>query len=597
MALQFVDWISIVAFFVISLAVGIAVAKRAGSSAVEFFASGKNMPWWILGVSMVATTFSSDTPNLVTDMVRKHGVSGNWLWWSFLLTGMVTVFIYAKLWRRSGVLTDVEFYELRYSGKTAAFLRGFRSLYLGVFFNIIIMASVSLAAIKIGGVILNITPVQTMIVSSVIVVAYTMLGGLRGVLITDFIQFGIAMFGAVAAAVVAVRLPQVGGLTNLFANVNLQGKLSILPDFSDTSLLITVFIIPLTVQWWSVWYPGAEPGGGGYIAQRMLAAKNEKHAMGATLFFNIAHYALRPWPWIIVALASLVVFPSLESLQSAFPNMAPEIIKNDMAYPAMLTFLPAGLLGLVVASLIAAFMSTLSTHLNWGASYIVNDFYRRFVNRKPSEKQMVTVGKVSIVVLMAVAAVVALLLSNALQAFYILLQIGAGTGLLFLLRWFWWRINAASEIAAMTISFIVAIYFEFIHTRLGFPALIDWQKLIIGVGITTAGWIVVTFITKPTDQKTLFKFYQKIQPGGPGWQRVLDVAEKTGVDVSSLKGERWDMPYNLLAVSLGAIAIYSVLFSIGFFLYANLIPAIITLSTAMTSSFFLIKLWNRLKIR
>jgi len=510
---------------------------------------------------------------------------------------MVTVFIYAKLWRRSGVLTDVEFYELRYSGKTAAFLRGFRSLYLGVFFNIIIMASVSLAAIKIGGVILNITPVQTMIVSSVIVVAYTMLGGLRGVLITDFIQFGIAMFGAVAAAVVAVRLPQVGGLTNLFANVNLQGKLSILPDFSDTSLLITVFIIPLTVQWWSVWYPGAEPGGGGYIAQRMLAAKNEKHAMGATLFFNIAHYALRPWPWIIVALASLVVFPSLESLQSAFPNMAPEIIKNDMAYPAMLTFLPAGLLGLVVASLIAAFMSTLSTHLNWGASYIVNDFYRRFVNRKPSEKQMVTVGKVSIVVLMAVAAVVALLLSNALQAFYILLQIGAGTGLLFLLRWFWWRINAASEIAAMTISFIVAIYFEFIHTRLGFPALIDWQKLIIGVGITTAGWIVVTFITKPTDQKTLFKFYQKIQPGGPGWQRVLDVAEKTGVDVSSLKGERWDMPYNLLAVSLGAIAIYSVLFSIGFFLYANLIPAIITLSTAMTSSFFLIKLWNRLKIR
>jgi Na+/proline symporter len=416
MHLQSIDWLLIGGFFLVSLIVGISVARKAGSSAVEFFASGRNMPWWLLGVSMVATTFSADTPNLVTDLVRNHGVSGNWMWWAFLLTGMVTVFIYAKLWRRLGVLTDIEFYELRYSGKAAAFLRGFRSLYLGVFFNVIIMATVSLAAIKMGGVILGFSPLQTILISSVIVVVYTMLGGLRGVLITDFIQFFIAMFGAVAAAYIAVTLPQVGGLANLFSHVNVSDKLSILPDFSDTSLLMTVFVIPLAVQWWSVWYPGAEPGGGGYIAQRMLAAKNEKHAMGATFLFNITHYALRPWPWIIVALASLVVFPDLASLKAAFPDIAEGIIQHDLAYPAMLTFLPAGLLGLVIASLIAAFMSTISTHLNWGASYIVNDFYRRFIKKDPPEKQLVRVGRLSIVGLMALAAMVALLLQNALQA-------------------------------------------------------------------------------------------------------------------------------------------------------------------------------------
>lgn len=612
MILQWVDWASIIIFFVISLIVGICVAKRAGSSAVEFFASGKNMPWWLLGISMVATTFSSDTPNLVTDMVRKHGVSGNWLWWSFLLTGMVTVFIYAKLWRRSGVLTDIEFYELRYSGKAAAFLRGFRSLYLGVFFNIVIMATVSLAAIKIGGVILNISPVETILISSVIVVSYTMLGGLRGVLITDFIQFAIAMFGAVFAAVVAVKLPQVGGLKNLLSNPSISEKLSILPDFSDTSLLITVFIIPLTVQWWSVWYPGAEPGGGGYIAQRMLAAKNEKHAMGATFFFNISHYALRPWPWIIVALASIVVFPTLESLRAAFPNMPVDIVKHDMAYPAMLTFLPAGLLGLVVASLIAAYMSTISTHLNWGASYIVNDFYKRFLKKDPSERQMVLVGRVSIVILMVISGMVALSLSNALQVFHILLQIGAGTGLLFLLRWFWWRINAASEIAAMTISFLVAIYFEFIHKFFGFKVLmewkifgendiglnlklgpvelIEWKKLILGVGITTIGWIIVTFLTKPTEQKTLFSFYKKVYPGGPGWENVRKKALESGEDIQKNSEKKWDMPLNLLGVSLGTITIYSLLFSIGFWIYSNIFPAVLTLITGIVSSIFLIKI-------
>jgi SSS family solute:Na+ symporter len=597
MLLQPVDWALIGAFFLVSLLVGISVTRKAGSSAEEFFVSGRNMPWWLLGVSMVATTFSADTPNLVTDLVRNHGVSGNWMWWAFLLTGMVTVFVYAKLWRRSGVLTDIEFYELRYSGKTAAFLRGFRSLYLGIFFNVVIMATVSLAAIKIGGVILGIPPVPTILISSLIVVAYTMLGGLRGVLITDFIQFSIAMFGAVAAAWVAVNLPKVGGLKHLFSHTVVSGKLSILPDFSDSSLLIPIFVIPLAVQWWSVWYPGSEPGGGGYIAQRMLAAKNERHAMGATFLFNIAHYALRPWPWILVALASLVVFPDLESLKAAFPGVAPAIIKHDLAYPAMLTFLPAGLLGLVIASLIAAFMSTISTHLNWGASYIVNDFYKRFLNKNPREKQMVMVGRISIVVLMILAALLALLLQNALQAFHILLQIGAGTGLLFLLRWFWWRINAASELAAMMISFMVAVYFEFIHRHTGLPEIIEWKKLIIGVIITTVGWITVTLVTRPTEQVTLLSFYRKIRPGGPGWKKVLREASRSVEDVDSFLQEKWDFPTAMLAVLLGILTVYSILFAIGFWLYDNVPAGIISSVTALFSSVFLIRSWKRIRFK
>jgi len=594
MILQWVDWISIIAFFGVSLAVGICVVRRAGSSAAEFFASSRNMPWWLLGVSMVATTFSADTPNLVTDLVRQHGVSGNWLWWSFLITGMVTVFIYARLWRRSGVLTDIEFYELRYSGRAAAFLRGFRALYLGVFFNVIIMATVLLAAIKIGGVVLGISPLQTVLVTSAFVVTYTMLGGLRGVLLTDFIQFIFAMAGSIVAAYVVVNLPQVGGLENLLSHQAIRGKISILPDFSDTSLLMTVLIIPLAVQWWSVWYPGAEPGGGGYIAQRMLAAKNEKHATGATLLFNVAHYALRPWPWIFVALASIVVFPDLASLRSAFPDVAPEIVKHDLAYSAMLTYLPAGLLGLVIASLLAAVVSTISTHLNWGASYIVNDFYKRFVRRDPSEARQVRVGRVSIVVLMVLSAAVALLLENALQAFHILLQVGAGTGLLFLLRWFWWRINAAGEIAAMVISFLVAVYFEFFHPLLGLPDLADWQKLTTGVAVTTVGWVLVTLMTKPTDESTLRRFCREVHPGGPGWRRVLEgaVLDGEGVEPEGGPAGRWDVPRGLLNVFLGLVLIYSAMFATGFWLYSNTVPAVITSVTAVVSALLMRMAWR-----
>jgi Na+/proline symporter len=593
MILRSIDWVCIFAFFAISLVVGIIVSKKAGRSSSEFFLSGRNMPWWLLGVSMVATTFSTDTPNLVTDIVRQNGVSGNWVWWAFLLTGMLTVFVYAKLWRRCGVMTDIEFYELRYSGGIAAFLRGFRALYLGVFFNVVIMASVTLAAIKIGGVMLGLSPFQTVAIAAVVTVTYSMLGGLRGVLITDFIQFSVAMFGAIMAAKISLRHAQVSGLANLIVHPNVVGRISILPDFSDTSLLVAVFIIPIAVQWWSVWYPGSEPGGGGYLVQRMLAAKNEKNAMGATLLFNAAHYALRPWPWIIVALCSLVVFPDIESLKAAFPGVT---IGHDLAYPAMLTFLPAGLLGVVVASLIAAYMSTISTHLNWGSSYVVNDFYKRFLNSDATERQMVFAGRISTALLMVAACALAPFLENAKRAFDLMLQIGAGTGLLFILRWFWWRINAFSEITAMVVSFIVACYFEFIHTEIGLAPLESWQKLIIGVGITTVAWLVVTFITKPADEKTLRSFCRLVKPGGPGWKVVLQKARLDNDPVDE-SGKKWDLPVGILCMVFGCLAIYSALFATGFWIYANYVPAVILTIVAIISAALLVKAWAKLDIK
>ncbi len=590
MLLNALDWLFMILFFALSLAIGLAVTKRASRSTEEFFASGRSMPWWLLGISMVATTFSTDTPNLVTDIVRNHGVAGNWVWFAFLITGMITVFIYARLWKKSGVLTDIEFYELRYSGKAAAFLRGFRAIYLGFLFNVVIMATVSLAAIKIGGVLLGISPTTTIIISGIIVVIYSMLGGLTGVLITDFFQFLIAMTGAFAVAIYALKLPQVGGLGGLIAHEAVKSRISLLPDLSDPNTLIAVFIIPLTVQWWAAWYPGAEPGGGGYIAQRMFAAKNEQHAVGATFLFNIAHYALRPWPWIIVALASLIVFPDLASLRKAFPNVDPSIIRHDMAYPAMISFLPHGLLGLVVTSLVAAYMSTISTHLNWGASYIVNDFYKRFLKPEASEKELVLVGRLTTLVLMIFAGIFALFLSNALQAFHIILQIGAGTGLLFLLRWFWWRINAMSEIAAMTISFLVAVGFS-VARKMGVNSLQTWQEFTIGVAITTAGWLAVTFLTKPTDEETLLKFYSLVKPGGPGWKPFLRKIKEKGIK-PDLPSE-WNVPANLLNVFLGCVIVYSVLFAVGFWITSKVILASVTTGLALISSIGLLKSWKK----
>jgi SSS family solute:Na+ symporter len=595
MILQAVDWGFVVGFFILSLAIGLAVTRRAGKSSSEFFLSGRNMPWWLLGVSMVATTFSSDTPNLVTDIVRQNGVAGNWVWWAFLLTGMLTVFVYAKLWRRSRILTDIEFYELRYSGQAAAFLRGFRALYLGVFFNVLIMATVCLAMIKIGGVMLKWTPIQTLLIASLVTVVYSALGGLRGVLITDFFQFTIAMAGSIGAAIIAVRLPQVGGFGALLTSENVVSKLNLLPDFSNSEALLALLILPLAVQWWSVWYPGAEPGGGGYIAQRMLSAKSEKHAVGATLLFNVAHYALRPWPWIIVALCSILVFPTLDSLRVAFPHVNPGVLRHDLAYPAMLTFLPHGLLGLVVASLIAAFMSTISTHLNWGSSYVVNDFYKRFINPEASEKRQVLVGRLSTFGLMILAGLIALLLSNALQAFHILLQIGAGTGLLFILRWFWWRINPFSEITAMVVSFMVAVYLQLIHPRTGLPDISTHVRLVVGVGITTICWIVVTLLTKPTESKTLRSFYRLVKPGGPGWKRVIDEAKKDGELLEAAK-QGWDVPAGILCMVLGCFAVYSALFATGYWIYGRHTPASFLTLIAVVSTYLLTRAWKKLKL-
>ncbi len=594
MLLNTFDWILVALYFLISLIIGLTVTRRAGKNVSEFFLSGRNMPWWLLGVSMVATTFSADTPNLVTDIVRQNGVAGNWLWWAFLLTGMLTVFVYAKLWRRSKVMTDLEFYELRYNGKAAAFLRGFRAVYLGVFFNIMIMATVSLAMIKICGVMLKLSPLQTILIASIITAIYSALGGLLGVLITDFFQFFIAMIGSISAAVIALRLPDIGGLTTLISHPNVVSKISLLPDFSNYDALLAIFILPLLVQWWSVWYPGAEPGGGGYIAQRMLSAKNEKHAIGATFLFNAAHYALRPWPWIIVALSSLIVFPDLASLQKAFPQIDPKVIKNDLAYPAMLTFLPNGLLGLVVASLFAAYMSTIATHLNWGASYVVNDFYKRFMNPQAAEKKLVRVARISTLVLMILAGIFALVLQNALQAFHIILQIGAGTGLLFLLRWYWWRINAFSEITAMIVSFIIALYFQFVHPRTGLPPISAPLQLILGVAITTISWILVTLVTRPTATATLRNFYRRTRPGGPGWKKVIREADEDNdwIEASDVK---WDVPFGILLMILGCLAIYGTLFAMGYWIYGKYLPATILTIVAGITSFLLIKLWNRVK--
>ncbi len=589
MQLTTLDWSFVVAFFVLSLVIGLVVSRRSGRSTSEYFLSGRTMPWWLLGFSMVATTFSSDTPNLVTDIVRKNGVSGNWQWWAFLLTGMLTVFVYAKLWRRSGVLTDLEFYELRYSGKAAAFLRGFRAIYLGVFFNVMIMATVSLAAIKIGGVLLGLSPIQTILIASLVTVAYTSLGGLTGVIWTDFFQFLVAMAGVVGAAVVVVNLPQVGGMSRLLNHPEVLPKLSVIPDFKDMDALVPFLIMPLAIQWWSVWYPGAEPGGGGYIAQRMLSAKNESHAITATLFFNFVHYALRPWPWILVALASLIVFPDLASLQAAFPNLPENIINDDLAYPAMMTFLPSGLLGLVVAALIAAYMSTIATHLNWGSSYVVNDFYKRFLKPEAGDKELVNVGRVSTVVLMVFSALVALALSNALQAFNILLQIGAGTGLIFILRWFWWRINAWSEISAMVISFIVACVFEF-----GMPDLPAHVKLVSGVAITTVCWVLVTFLTQPTDHSTLLSFYKLIKPHSTGWQQVIQPALAEG-KLERPEVVKGRLPIELICMVAGCFMVYGALFGIGFWLYGETMKALLGLVITLAAGFVLLKSWSQVK--
>ena len=596
--LSTLDYSIIASFFSITLIIGFLVSKKSSSSSSEYFLSGRNMPWWLLGISMVATTFSTDTPNLVTDIVRTKGVAGNWVWWAFLLTGLLTVFVYAKLWRRSNVATDMEFYELRYSGWGGKFLRGFRAVYLGVIFNVMAMSGVTLAAIKIGEIMLGLSPMETILYAGSITVVFSTVGGFRGVVYTDFILFFAAMAGSIGAAYYLVNLPEVGGMANLIAKTPPE-ILSMTPSLDDPNIYVPLLIVPLAVQWWSSWYPGAEPGGGGYIAQRMLAAKNENHAIGATFFFNVMHYALRPWPWIIVALASLIVFPDLASIQEAFPNVSEDKLGHDLAYPAMMTMLPSGLLGLVVASLVAAYMSTISTHLNWGSSYIVNDFYKQQVNKNATEKQLVNVGRISTVTLFCLSAVFALLLTNALQLFDVILMFGAGTGLIFILRWFWWRINAWSEISAMFVSGFISILLNFtslgeiLFSDLGFyPSYYKFPAVVL---FTTLIWIIVTFLTKPDSFEDLINFCKKTNPGGPGWKKIKEEALKNNISFNDKTDNKWSVPLGIICMLLGSFAIYSFLFSTGHFIYGDLNSGISFLIIGISFALFLKYNWDKLK--
>ena len=558
MLLTKLDWIIVVVSLAIAFIPALFLAGRAGSSTAEFFTSGRSAPWWLIGVSMVATTFSTDTPNLVTDLVRTGGVAGNWVWWAFLLTGMATVMFYARMWRRSGVLTDLEFYEIRYSGRAASFVRGFRAVYLGLVFNVVIMATVNLAAVKIATIMLGWPMEKTLFWCALLNVGFAVISGLWGVLVADFIQFGIMMTGSFSAAYFALQRPEVGGLAGLFAKLPKE-TYAFLPDSSNWGVFVTVLILPLTVQWWSVWYPGAEPGGGSYIAQRMLASKSEKDALVGTLFFNVAHYGLRTWPWIIVALCSILVFPQLSDISAAFPNVPANLIGNDIAYPAMLTFLPVGWLGLMIAGLLAAYVSTIVTHLNWGTSYLVHDLYRRFIRTDATEKHYVFVGRLVTAGLMLVAALVTKYINTASTGFTLLLSIGAGTGLLYLLRWYWWRVNASAEIAAMAASFVTAIAFQVLKAR-GMD--ISATTSLLGtVGVTTVVWITAAFLGPKTDEKVLESFYALVRPAGPGWARV-----RAATGISSSPDS---ISQAMLGWVCGIFFVYASLFGVGSFLMGN----------------------------
>ncbi|MBV9081096.1 MAG: Na+:solute symporter [Acidobacteriaceae bacterium] len=595
MVLHAIDWF--IASFCVLLCFlpALAFGRRSGKNTSEFFASGRSVPWWLAGISMVATTFSSDTPNLVANIVRTQGVAGNWQWWAFTLTGVSTVFFFARLWRRSGVLTDLEFYELRYSGKSATAVRGFRSIYLGLLFNCMIMATVDLAACKIGNVLFGLSRWETLLAVGLLNVVFAAHSGLWGVLVIDMLQFFIKMAAVIAAAYFAVELPQVGGLSGLVAKLSQTrgpgglNYLNMLPDFTNTwTLAVAVFIMPLTVQWWAVWYPGAEPGGGSYIAQRMLASKSERDSLGGTLFFNVAHYVLRPWPWILVGLASLIVYPKLEDIHRAFPNVDRSLIGPDIAFPAMLKFLPAGWIGLMVGGLIAANSSTILSHLNWGASYLVHDFYRRFMRPAESEKHYVRAGRIATVILFVLSSALVFVLQTAQESFYLILQVGAGTGLLYLLRWFWWRVTAWCEIVAMISSFAISAFFVVLHRR-GMILGTD-RELLITVIFTTVCWLVTAYVGPRTEFATLVNFYKKIHPPGPGWNPIRAAAANASVESQGAD----NIPLALLGWVAGTALIWSSLFTVGNFLYGRFGLALGLLAVSVASSLALIAVIRRL---
>lgn len=545
MILNGLDWAIIALFFVVlaSIPAIARLGRKTGSNAKEFFLSGRSMPWWLIGFSMVAATTATDSAHFFTEVIRRDGLSGNWVMWAFILTGLLTVFVYAKLWVRSGVSTDIEFYELRYAGKSAAFLRAFRAFYLGILFNVLVMGNVILAAIKIAVVMFGVSPMTVLAVTAVASIIYSSFGGIRGIVYTDFFLFLLIMTGAVAAMVYALGLPEVGGLARLISHPQVASKISVFPDFSDYDTVAVMFVIPLAVQWWNVWKAGSEPGGGGYIVQRMITAKSENHALAGTLFFNVLNWVVRPWPWYVVGFASILVFPDLASIQSAFPHVDARYIGGDMAYPAMLTKVPNGWLGVVAASMMGALFSTVAAHLNMGSSYMVNDFWKRFVHPDASGRELIFVARVSAVVLILLACLVAPLLETARSAFDLMLLVGAGTGPIFLLRWFWMRINAWSEIAGMVVSFLAAVFFHVVWPLLGNDPLAGWQKICLTIPVTTVAWLLVTFLTKPADTSVTDRFRRLVRA--------------TGRDVG--KG--------VLATAISAFAVYALMYAVGAWIY------------------------------
>jgi len=600
MSISWIDWVIAAASILVCFVPALFLAKRSGSSTAEFFGSGRSVPWWLAGLSMVATTFSSDTPNWVTEQVRRYGVAGNWQWWAFVLTGVATVFFFARLWRRSGVLTDLEFYELRYSGQSASWVRGFRAIYLGLFFNCFIMGMVTLAACKIANILFGMAPWQTILITGVLNVVFAAHSGLWGVLVIDMIQFFIKMTAVFAAA--WFSLVEVGrrlagdasgwlGLKLLIARLSTlqvvqstganaqpvmsakdgtgQPILDMLPNFSMSELALMIFILPIAISWWANWYPGAEPGGGSYIAQRMLASKSEKDSLGGTLFFNIAHYVLRPWPWIITALCSIIVYPDLASIKAAFPNADTALIGHDSAFPAMLKFLPVGFVGLMIGGLLAANSSTILTHLNWGSSYLVHDFYRRFIKKDGSESHYVNAGRLSTLLLYVVAALLSLTMSSAQQAFQVLLSIGAGTGLLYIARWFWWRVSAWCEIVAMVMSLITSLLVPKLMPGADFAT-----TTMVQVGITTVAWLITAFVGPVTDRAILLAFVKKVKPVGPGWTELRAAAGVSDLEIA----QENRIGAAFVGWISGCIVIWSSLFAIGNFLYASGDPS--RLSTA-----------------
>ncbi|HET7876538.1 MAG TPA: sodium:solute symporter family protein [Methylomirabilota bacterium] len=540
MILTGIDWAVIVLYFLASLVVGLIYTRRAGRSADEYFLSDRKLPWWLAGTSMVATTFAADTPLAVTGLTVKHGIAGNWLWWSFVMSGMLTVFFYARLWRRAGVMTDAEFAELRYSGRPAAFLRAFRACYLAIPVNCIIMGWVTHAMATILGLTMGVGKWQATIALFVITAFYSVLSGLWGVVVTDFFQFILAMAGSVALAVFA--LEAVGGLAGLEMELNRRfpsaSPLAFLPDPDAAWMPVLVFFVYLAVNWWASWYPGAEPGGGGYVAQRILATKNERHAFLAALWFNVAHYVLRPWPWILVALVSMVTYPGLANPEEGYVKV-------------MVDLLPPFWRGFMLAAFFAAYMSTISTHLNWGASYLVNDVYRRYLKPGRSDAHYAWVGRWATAGLMVVSGVITYHLRSVEGAWKFLLAIGAGTGLVYLLRWYWWRVNAWSEVSAMVAAFVLSLGLQQAGLSADDPRGFAWLMLLTVAG-TTAAWLIVTYLTPPEPVEHLQRFYARVRPGGSGWEEVVGTADEEGPGLGGVF--RW---------LVGCAIVYLGLFGVG----------------------------------